>query len=80
LATSAVEESVIKVTRLNGSELWVNAEMIEFVESTTDTIISLVTHTKFVVKDSPQDIVEAIIDYRRRIHHQPLPQIVQQQG
>jgi len=71
---------MIKVTRLNGSELWVNAEMIEFVEATPDTVISLVTHTKFVVRDSPQTIVEEVIGYRRRIHHQTPPQIVQAQG
>jgi flagellar protein FlbD len=71
---------MIKVTRLNGSELWVNAEMIEFVEATPDTVISLVTHTKFVVRDSPQAIVEEVIDYRRRIHHQTPPHIIQAQG
>ncbi|NJN92614.1 MAG: flagellar FlbD family protein [Anaerolineales bacterium] len=58
---------MIKVTRLNHSELWVNAELIEFVEATPDTVISLVNNTKIIAKESPQEIVEAIIAYRRQI-------------
>jgi flagellar protein FlbD len=69
---------MIKVTRLNNSELWVNAEMIEFIEATPDTVISLVGHTKLVVKESPQAIVEAVIEYRRRISAQR-PQIIEQE-
>jgi flagellar protein FlbD len=67
---------MIKVTRLNNSELWVNAEMIEFLEATPDTVISLITHTKFVVKESPQELVDLIIEYRRQIGQQN-PHIIQ---
>lgn len=70
---------MIKVTRLNNSELWVNAEMIEFVEATPDTVISLIGHTKLVVKESPQVIVEAVVAYRRRIFCQR-PQIIETEG
>lgn len=69
---------MIKVTRLNNSELWVNAEMIEFVEATPDTVISLVSHAKIVVKEPPQVIVEAVVEYRRRINCQH-PQIIEQE-
>lgn len=61
---------MIKVTRLNNSELWVNAEMIEFIEATPDTVISLTSHTKLVVKEPPQVIVDAVVAYRRRIFNQ----------
>lgn len=67
---------MIKVTRLNHSELWVNAELIEFVEATPDTVISLVNNTKIIAKESPQEIVEAIIAYRRQILAQR-PQITE---
>ncbi len=60
---------MIKVTRLNDSELWVNAEMIEFVEATPDTVISLVNSKKIVVKEPADAIVEAVIQYRRKILH-----------
>lgn len=67
---------MIKVTRLNHSELWVNAELIEFVEATPDTVISLVNNTKIIVKESPQAIVQAVIVYRRQILAQQ-PQIIE---
>jgi flagellar protein FlbD len=70
------EDIMIKVTRLNNSELWVNAEMIEFVEATPDTVISFISHTKIVVKEPPQAIVDAVVAYRRRIYSQR-PQIVE---
>jgi flagellar protein FlbD len=69
---------MIRVTRLNGSELWVNAEMIETVEATPDTVISLSNHTKIVIKESPQDIVEAIVTYRRKIR-QENPHVIEQE-
>ncbi len=59
---------MIEVTRLNGTNLYVNAEMIEFVEATPDTVISLTDGKKLVVSDSVDDIAEAIIRYRRQIH------------
>jgi flagellar protein FlbD len=48
------EDIMIKVTRLNNSELWVNAEMIEFVEATPDTVISFISHTKLWSKNHPK--------------------------
>jgi flagellar protein FlbD len=63
---------MIKLNRLNNSELWVNAEMIEFIEETPDTVISLNNHTKLVVCNRADDIVAAIIAYRRQINAQPL--------
>lgn len=58
---------MIKVNRLNGSELWVNAEMIEFLEATPDTVISLISRSKLVVVQHPEEIVDAIVEYRHRI-------------
>jgi flagellar protein FlbD len=61
---------MIKVNRLNGTELWVNAEMIEFVEATPDTVVSLVSHAKIVVVQRPQEIVNAVMAYRQKILHE----------
>jgi flagellar protein FlbD len=72
------EGAVIKVTRLNDSELWVNAEMIEFVEATPDTVISMINHTKIVVKDRPEAIVDAVVEYRHRILHER-PHIIERE-
>ena len=64
---------MIKVTKLNGRRLWVNAEMIRFIESTHDTVISLVRGEKVVVKESPDEVAEAIIAYKQRVYS-PLEQ------
>ncbi len=57
---------MIKVTRLNGQEIVVNAELIEYLESSPDTIIALTTGKKIMVKESVDEVVERIIEYRRR--------------
>lgn len=57
---------MIKVTKLNDAELVVNAELIEFVEKTPDTMISLVTGKKVMVKETPDQIIERVTRYRRQ--------------
>jgi flagellar protein FlbD len=61
-------DSVISVTRLNGSKLYINAEMIRTVEETPDTIITLVNDQKMVVRDPITVIVERVIEYRRQVN------------
>ena len=56
---------MIFLTRLNGKVFYVNPELIETVEATPDTVVTLVNNTKFIVKDSPQQITERYIEYRR---------------
>jgi flagellar protein FlbD len=58
--------TVIFVTRLNGSKIYINPELIQTVESTPDTVITLISNKKFIVKDRPQEIAERFIQYRRR--------------
>ena len=56
---------MIFLTRTNGAKFYLNPELIQTVESTPDTIITLVNNKKFIVKDTPQEIVERFIEYRR---------------
>jgi flagellar protein FlbD len=58
---------LIKVRRLNHKEIVINAELIQTVESTPDTVITLTTGEKFVVEDSVDEIVEKVVSYRRSI-------------
>lgn len=58
---------MIKVRRLNHKEIVINAELIQTVESTPDTVITLTTGEKFVVEDSVDEIVEKVVSYRRSI-------------
>jgi flagellar protein FlbD len=57
---------MIKVTRLNGQEIVINADLIEFLESSPDTIIALTTGKKIMVKESVDEIVERFIEYKRK--------------
>ncbi|AEF17356.1 MULTISPECIES: flagellar FlbD family protein [Thermoanaerobacterium] len=58
---------MISVTKLNGDEFIVNADMIEFIEETPDTVISLISGKKVVVKEKKGDIIRKVIEYKRKI-------------
>lgn len=58
---------MIKITRFNDSTVVVNAELIEFVEATPDTVITLSNGKKLLVKESVQDVVDLVLDYRKRV-------------
>ncbi len=58
---------MIRVTRLNDTELIVNSNMIEFIESIPDTIISLVDGKKIMVKESPDEIIKRVADFQKLI-------------
>ena len=56
--------SMIDVTRLNGKALTINAELIETVEETPDTVITLTTGKKIIVKESRQIVKNLVILYK----------------
>lgn len=58
---------MIEITRLNGKKLLINAELIESVEETPDTVISFTTGKKIIVKESRQDIKNLVISYKKDI-------------
>ncbi len=58
---------MIKVTRFNGKVFYVNAELIEFIESTPDTVISTTTGKKIVVSETVEEVIERIIEFRNKI-------------
>jgi flagellar protein FlbD len=58
---------MIALTRLNQQPFVVNAELIKFIESTPDTMITLTTGEKFIVRESTEDIIRRVIDYGRML-------------
>lgn len=58
---------MIPVTRLNGSQLWLNALLIEVVEETPDTYITLTTGKRLIVLEKAAKIIESIKAYHREI-------------
>ena len=65
---------MIKLTRLNRTILVVNADMIEFLEATPDTIVTLNTGRKVVVRESVDDVIDKVVAYKRRFL-QPAPEV-----
>ncbi len=55
---------MITLTRLSGSVFALNSDLIERVDSTPDTVITLVDGTKYVVTEQLRDVVDAIREYR----------------
>ena len=64
---------MIEVTKLNDTKLLVNAELIETVEETPDTVISFVTGKKIIVKESRQEVKNLVILYKRDFMASGLP-------
>jgi flagellar protein FlbD len=58
---------MIEVTRINHLPLVVNSDLIEHIESTPDTVISLTNGQKLVVLESVQEVVRRVIDFRKSI-------------
>ncbi|MBI4230908.1 MAG: flagellar FlbD family protein [Planctomycetes bacterium] len=63
---------MIRLTRLNGKEFVVNAEMIQFIESTPDTVVTLVNNEKVVVREEVQEVVDRAIRYGRSLRAFPV--------
>ena len=57
---------MIYLTRLNGERIMVNIDMIELMEETPDTVVTLNTGKKFVVKEKTAHIREEIIRFRKK--------------
>jgi flagellar protein FlbD len=57
---------MITVTRLNGTELVVNDEQIEFLEKTPETVISLTTGKKITVRETTEEVLKRIVEFRRQ--------------
>jgi flagellar protein FlbD len=63
---------MIEVTRLNDKKLIINAEMIERIEEAPDTIITLSSGNKIIVKESRQEVKNLVILYKKEIYGREL--------
>jgi flagellar protein FlbD len=57
---------MIKLTRLNGQAIVVNADLIKFLEATPDTLLTLSNGEKLMVKESIETVMESFILFRRQ--------------
>ena len=58
---------MIKVTQLNGREYWINPHQIEAIETNPDVTLSMLSGKKLVVRETPEAVLDRIVEYRRRI-------------
>lgn len=58
---------MITVTRLNGPQLAVNPDLIQRIESTPDTILTLIDGSKYVIAESPAEVADRIITFRAMV-------------
>jgi flagellar protein FlbD len=61
------EQIVIVLTRLNGPSFALNPDLIERVEATPDTVVTLIGGTKYVVSESVDELLERVRDYRGQV-------------
>lgn len=59
---------MIQVTRLNHVPLMLNSDLIEHLEMTPDTVITLTTGQKFMVLEPAEEVVHRIVQFRRAIY------------
>jgi flagellar protein FlbD len=63
---------MIRLTRINDSSLVLNSDLIEHIDTTPDTVITLTTGQKILVREDVDEVIKKVIEYRRQIrgrHH-----------
>jgi len=70
---------MIHLTRLNSTGVTINSDLIKYVEQSPDTVITLLNGEKILVRESAEEILDRIIQFRRRLlaglspgHHAPV--------
>lgn len=59
---------MIKLEKLNGSLVVVNAELIESVEAAPDTVINLATGNRYLVRNPVDEVVALVVEYKKKVY------------
>jgi flagellar protein FlbD len=59
---------MIALRRLNNQPIMVNPDLIESLEATPDTVVTLTNGNKLLVRDTMDEIQDKIVEFKRRIH------------
>lgn len=63
---------MIEVTKINGKPVFVNPDLIRFLESAGDTVVVFVDGEKILVLQTPQEVIDRVVEFRRRCAHAPM--------
>lgn len=58
---------MIELTRLDNTIFILNCELIESIEEKPDTIVSTISGRKYIVKESIEELIEKVVEYKSRI-------------
>jgi flagellar protein FlbD len=58
---------MIQLTRLNNARLALNSDLIKYVEQAPDTVITLLNGEKLVVRETTDQVIERVLEFRRAI-------------
>jgi flagellar protein FlbD len=58
---------LIVLTLLNGACVYVNSNLIETFERTPDTVLTLTTGKKLIVKESPEEVIERVVEFAAKV-------------
>lgn len=62
---------MIQITRLNNQPMALNSDLIKFVEQAPDTVVTLTTGEKLVVRESAEEIIQRVVKFRREVLRGP---------
>jgi flagellar protein FlbD len=62
---------MIYLTRINQTPLILNADLIENIQSTPDTVITLTSGRNYLVLEPPDEVIDKIVQFRQRILGKP---------
>jgi flagellar protein FlbD len=64
---------MVLLTKINGTPIALNSDMIEFIEETPDTVITLSNGDKIVVRERMTDVIGKVVDFRSLVAGSMLP-------
>ncbi|MCC6277168.1 MAG: flagellar FlbD family protein [Oligoflexia bacterium] len=57
---------MIEVERVNGVKVFINPDLLRVIERTPDTVLTFTDDAKLVVKNTPEQIIEMILEFKKR--------------
>jgi flagellar protein FlbD len=62
---------MIAVTRLDGTPILLNADLVEWIEQTPDTLVGLVNGERFMVRETPDELLRRVVEFKRSVASGP---------
>lgn len=59
---------MIELTKLNNTRIVINSDLIQSIEETPDTVITLTNGIKYVIKEKSKEIIDKVVDFRKRVN------------